>query len=66
MSFDQNNPEEIFQEELQDLYSAVKDAAHEYHLFTVATSSNNIPELRTVVLRDIDLDNYKELFNYFK
>ena len=57
MSIDQNNPKEIFQEELQDLHSAVKDAAHEYHLFTVATSSNNIPELRTVVLRDIDLDN---------
>ena len=32
MSIDQNNPEEIFQEELQDLHSAVKDAAHEYHL----------------------------------
>ena len=56
MSIDQNNPEEIFKEELQDLQFAVKDAAHEYHLFTVATSSNNIPELRTVVLRDIDLD----------
>ena len=63
MSIDQNNPEEIFQEELQDLYSAVKDAAHEYHLFTVATSVNNIPELRTVVLRDIDLDNYKISFH---
>ena len=63
MSIDQNNPEEIFQEELQDLHSAVKDAAHEYHLFTVATSFNNIPELRTVVLRDIDLDNYKISFH---
>ena len=63
MLIDQNNPEEIFQEELQDLYSAVKDAAHEYHLFTVATSSNNIPELRTVVLRDIDLYNYRISFH---
>ena len=63
MLIDQNNPEEIFQEELQDLHSAVKDAAHEYHLFTVATSSNNTPELRTVVLRDIDLDNYKISFH---
>ena len=63
MSIDQNNPEDIFQEELQDLHSAVKDVAHEYHLFTVATSSNNIPELRTVVLRDIDLDNYKISFH---
>ena len=63
MSIDQNNPEKIFQEELQDLHSAVKDAAHEYHLFTVATSSNDTPELRTVVLRDIDLDNYKISFH---
>ena len=63
MSIDQNNPKEIFQEELQDLHSAVKDAAHEYHLFTVATNSNNTPELRTVVLRDIDLDNYKISFH---
>ena len=63
MSIDQNNPKEIFQEELQNLQSAVRDAAHEYHLFSVATSSNNIPELRTVVLRDIDLDNYKISFH---
>ena len=63
MPIDLNDPEKIFQEELQDLYSAVKDAAHEYHLFTVATSANNIPELRTVVLRDIDLDNYKISFH---
>ena len=63
MSNDQNNPEEIFQEELQDLYNAVKDTAHDYHLFTVATSSNNIPEIRTVVLRDVNLDNYKISFH---
>ena len=63
MLVDQNNPKEIFQEELQDLHSAVKDAAHDYHLFTVATSFNNIPEIRTVVLRDIDLDNYKISFH---
>lgn len=63
MTNDQNNPEEIFQEELQDLYNAVKDTAHDYHLFTVATSSNNIPEIRTVVLRDVNLDNYKISFH---
>ena len=45
MSIDQNNPKEVFQKELQNLHSAVKDAAHEYHLFTIATSSNNIPEI---------------------
>tara|TARA_B100000886_G_scaffold248175_1_gene174744 strand:- start:824 stop:1417 length:594 start_codon:yes stop_codon:yes gene_type:complete len=59
----QNSPKEIFQAELQDLRSAVKDAAHDYHLFTVATSLHNIPEIRTVVLRDIDLDKYKISFH---
>ena len=63
MQIDQNNPKEIFQEELQDLHAAVKDAAHDYHLFTVATSSNNIPEIRTVVLRDVNLDNYEISFH---
>ena len=63
MPIGQNNPEKIFQEELQHLHTAVKDAAHEYHLFAVATSSNNIPELRTVVLRDIDLYNYRISFH---
>ena len=63
MQIDQNNPKEIFQKELQDLHAAVKDAAHDYHLFTVATSSNNIPEIRTVVLRDVDLDNYEISFH---
>ena len=32
MSNDQNNPEEIFQEELQDLHSAVKDAIKKYKI----------------------------------
>ena len=54
MSTYQNNPEEIFQEELQHLHSAVKDAAHEYHLFTVATSSNNNPELRPKIIENND------------
>ena len=60
---DQNSPREIFQEELQDLHSAVKDAAHDYHLFTIATSSDDIPEIRTVVLRNVDLDNYEISFH---
>ena len=47
MSIDQNNPEDIFQEELQDLHSAVKDAAHDYHLFTVAPGAKKIPEFNT-------------------
>lgn len=63
MLINDNNPENIFQEELSELLSAVKDAAHDYHLFTIGTISNDNPELRTVVLRDLDLDSYKISFH---
>jgi len=63
MSFHQNNPNEIFKEELNDLHSAVKDAGHEYHLFTVATINDKIPEIRTVVLRDFNTKKYQISFH---
>ena len=63
MSFHQNNPDEILKEELNDLHSAVKDASHEYHLFTIATLNNKIPEIRTVVLRDFNFENYQISFH---
>ena len=63
MSFHQNNPDEILKEELNDLHSAVKDASHEYHLFTIATLNNKIPEIRTVVLRDFNFEKYKISFH---
>ena len=63
MSFHQNNPDEILKEEFNDLYSAVNDAIHEYHLFTIATLNNKIPEIRTVVLRDFNFKKYQISFH---
>ena len=63
MSFHQNKPDEILKEELNDLHSAVKDAGHEYHLFTIATINDKIPEIRTVVLRDFNFEKYQISFH---
>ena len=63
MSFHQNKPDEIFKEELNDLYSAVKDAGHDYHLFTIATVNDKTPEIRTVVLRDFNIKKYQISFH---
>ena len=63
MSFHQNKPYEIFKEELNDLHSAVKDAGHDYHLFTIATINDKIPEIRTVVLRDFNIKKYQISFH---
>ena len=63
MSFHQNKPDEIFIEELNDLHSAVRDAGHDYHLFTIATVNDKIPEIRTVVLRDFNIKKYQISFH---
>ena len=63
MFFHQNKPDEIFKEELNDLHSAVKDAGHDYHLFTIATVNDKIPEIRTVVLRDFNIKKYQISFH---
>ena len=63
MSFHQNKPDEILNEELNDLHSAVKDAGHEYHLFTIATINDKTPEIRTVVLRDFNFEKYQISFH---
>jgi len=63
MSFHQNKPDEILKEERNDLHSAVKDAGHEYHLFTIATVNDKIPEIRTVVLRDFNIKKYQISFH---
>ena len=63
MSFHQNNPNEILEEEINDLHSAIKDAAHEYHLFTIATIDDKTPGIRTVVLRDFDIKKYQLSFH---
>ena len=63
MSFHQNKPDEILKEERNDLHSAVKDAGHEYHLFTIATVNDKVPEIRTVVLRDFNIKKYQISFH---
>ena len=63
MSFHQNKPDEILKEERNDLHSAVKDAGHEYHLFTIATINDKVPEIRTVVLRDFNIKKYQISFH---
>ena len=63
MSFHQNKPDKIFKEELNDLHSAVKDAGHDYHLFTIATVNDKTPEIRTVVLRDFNIKKYQISFH---
>ena len=63
MSFHQNKPDEILKEELNDLHSAVHDAGHDYHLFTIATVNDKTPEIRTVVLRDFNIKKYQISFH---
>jgi pyridoxamine 5'-phosphate oxidase len=63
VSFHQNNPNEIFTDEWKDLLEAVKDASHDYHLMTLSTSSNNKPDLRTVVLRDVNKKEHSLSFH---
>jgi 3-hydroxyisobutyrate dehydrogenase len=53
-----NNTLEIMKNEWDELLKAVKNAAHVYHLFALSTADGNKPELRTVVLREVDNDKY--------
>jgi len=47
-------PEDILKNEWRLLTSAIKDAKHSYHIFSISTIKNNHPELRTVVLREVN------------
>ena len=58
-----NNTLEIMKNEWAELLKAVKDAAHVYHLFALSTVDGNKPELRTVVLREVDNDKYRISFH---
>jgi len=58
-----NNSLEIMKNEWAELLKAVKDATHVYHLFALSTANGNKPELRTVVLRAVDLDKYRISFH---
>ena len=54
MDYDIKKPEEIIHNEWKQLSDAVKDARHDYHLFTLSTVKDEHPELRTVVLRQVE------------
>ena len=58
-----NNTLEIMKNEWDELLKAVKDATHVYHLFALSTVDGNKPELRTVVLREVDNDKYRISFH---
>tara|TARA_B100000003_G_C10891696_1_gene355491 strand:- start:18 stop:602 length:585 start_codon:yes stop_codon:yes gene_type:complete len=58
MHYSTNNPTDIINSECNQLRDAVTQADHPYHMFSIATSFDNQPELRTVVLRAYDDTNY--------
>ena len=53
----------IFNEEKQHLKDAVLNAKKPYHTFTLGTAKNKQPEIRTIVLRNIEEDPLKIFFN---
>jgi hypothetical protein len=64
MSFHQNKPDEILKEERNDLHSAVKDAGHEYHLFTIATINDKVPEVFILILEVLSIAKSNQIPPY--
>ena len=63
MNFKNNNPNDIFSNQWNQLELAVKDAKHNYHLFALSTIDANSPDLRTVVLRNVNKNKYSISFH---
>ena len=65
MTKDKNhiNINEIYDEVWNSLEIGVKDRFSDYHTFSLATSSNNKIDNRTVVLRDCDKEKKTIIFN---
>ena len=63
MDFKHNNPNDIFLSQWNQLELAVKDAKHNYHLFALSTIDANSPDLRTVVLRNVNKNKYSISFH---
>ena len=53
----------IYNKELNFLIDALKNSKNPYHTFTLSSINNNIPELRTIVLRNIEKEPFKIFFN---
>ena len=58
-----NNTSEIYENIWESLDKGVKDRFSDYHTFSLATSSKNIAEIRTVVLRGYDRQNQSIIFH---
>lgn len=54
MDFKNNNPSDIYSNQWEQLKLAVKDPKHNYHLFALSTIDTNSPNIRTVVLRNVN------------
>ena len=63
MNFKNNNPNDIFSNQWNQLELAVKDAKHNYHLFALSTIDANSPDVRTVVLRNVNKNKYSISFH---
>jgi hypothetical protein len=53
----------IFDQEWLELNAGMKKGSHEYHSFIFSTIRSNKPELRTVILRDINTSPYTISFH---
>ena len=63
MNFKNNNPNDIFSNQWNQLELAVKEAKHNYHLFALSTIDANSPDVRTVVLRNVNKNTYSISFH---
>ena len=63
MYFKNNNPNDIFSNQWNQLELAVKEAKHNYHLFALSTIDANSPDVRTVVLRNVNKNTYSISFH---
>ena len=63
MDFKNNNPSDIFSHQWNQLELAVKDSKHNYHLFALSTIDINSPDIRTVVLRNVNKNEYSISFH---
>ena len=58
-----NKIKKIYKKEIEYLYDAINNSKNPYHTFTLSSINNNIPELRTIVLRNIEKEPFKIFFN---
>ena len=63
MDFKNNNPDDIFSSQWNQLELAVKEAKHNYHLFTLSTIDRDSSDIRTVVLRNVNKKDHSISFH---